>query len=114
MERAARERAEDEAKARRLAEMRSAGRQQEEEQQKRGLFGLGMPQQCETSYDCEAPEVCCDLLFGSVCCSAGMLIPTRDPKAALQRQAIPIPVERDDGYPRGSGNEPPRYPGNDF
>ena len=38
------------------------------------------------------------------------------PKAGLQRQAIPIPVERDDGLPGGggAGNAPPRYPGQDF
>ena len=111
MLRAARERAEDAEKAQRLAELRNP---RKADNKKKGLFGLEGPQQCETSYDCEAPEVCCDLLFGSVCCSAGMLIPTRDPKAALQRQAIPIPVERDDGLPRGAGNDSPRYPGSDF
>jgi len=51
--------------------------------------------------------VCCDLLFGSVCCTGGMMIPTVEGKAALQRQAIPIPVERDDGTGPGS----PPFPG---
>mmetsp|Transcript_37600 Transcript_37600/g.117818 ORF Transcript_37600/g.117818 Transcript_37600/m.117818 type:complete len:137 (-) Transcript_37600:486-896(-) len=69
MERAAREREEDAAKARELAELRR-GREEE----KRGRFfnpfeSVSAPQQCESSYDCEAPMVCCDLIVASVCCS---------------------------------------------
>ena len=102
MERAARERAEDEEK--RLARLARA--QDAEDAQGKGLFGVSAPQQCETSYDCEAPMVCCDLLFASVCCAGGLMIPTTDSRlpGALQRQAIPVPVERGDegangGYP---------------
>eukprot|EP00325_Prymnesiales_sp_UTEX-LB-985_P013177 CAMPEP_0174754622 /NCGR_PEP_ID=MMETSP1094-20130205/105831_1 /TAXON_ID=156173 /ORGANISM="Chrysochromulina brevifilum, Strain UTEX LB 985" /LENGTH=422 /DNA_ID=CAMNT_0015960501 /DNA_START=29 /DNA_END=1297 /DNA_ORIENTATION=- len=109
MQRAARERAEDADRARRLREMRSPAPQGKAERE--GLFGaFSMPQPCDTSYDCERPEVCCDLLFGSVCCSAGLMTPVRDtpPGGMLQRQAIPIPVERDNDGP--SGGEPPSYP----
>jgi len=105
MQRAARERDEDSAKARALAEMRSP---KADDGGEKSFLGLSMPQPCTTSYDCERPEVCCDLLFGSVCCTGGMMIPTVEGKAALQRQAIPIPVERDDGPVPGS----PRYPPN--
>jgi len=106
MERAARERAEDADKARKLAELRMP----KMDENRRKLFSL--PQPCESSFDCEQPEVCCDLLFGSVCCSGGLLVPKRtDP--ALQEQAIPIPVpvDRDGGLPPGlrGGNFPPRY-----
>lgn len=114
MERAAREREEDAAKARELAELRR-GREEE----KRGRFfnpfeSVSAPQQCESSYDCEAPMVCCDLIVASVCCSGGMLIPTKSPQQRMQEQAIPIPVERDQpGAPRipPSGGLPPNYPG---
>ena len=102
LERAARERAEDAEKARQLAEKRSASMDAGQEQ-KGGFFAAmkrTMPKQCETSYDCERPEVCCDLLFGTVCCSGGMMIPTVDgPQMGLQRQAIPIPVEADSPTP---------------
>jgi len=101
MERAARERAEDAAKAAQLASMRAPA-----EEKKEGLFGMTMPQPCDTSYDCERPDVCCDLLFGSFCCSSGLMIPQKSPEASLQRQAIPIPVEADNG-----GGNAPRYPG---
>ena len=102
MQRAARERSEDEAKRQRLAELRTP------KEEKKDLFGLSAPQQCETSYDCEAPMVCCDLLFATVCCTGGLLIPTADRTGtgALQRQAIPIPVERDN-----EPSAPPQYPG---
>mmetsp|Transcript_2133 Transcript_2133/g.5858 ORF Transcript_2133/g.5858 Transcript_2133/m.5858 type:complete len:294 (-) Transcript_2133:87-968(-) len=108
MERAARERAEmaDE-KARRL-EMNKP------KEQKRAAFPFNpfapemTPQQCETSYDCEAPMVCCDLIVTSVCCSGGMMIPTRSPRQQLQGQLIPIPVERD---PPNGMPLPPNYPG---
>jgi len=115
LERAARERADDAEKARRLAELRAP----EATSKKGGGFFSAMkgtlPQQCETSYDCERPEVCCDLLFGSVCCSGGLMIPTTDPKVSLQRQAIPIPIDNDGPAapggipPPGAGGAPPRY-----
>lgn len=101
MQRAQREQAEDAEKARRIAERRAPDK-------KGGLgaaFGLRAPQPCESSYDCESPMVCCDLIFASVCCTGGMMIPAR-PEPGMQRQAIPIPVERDS--PMGI---PPQYPG---
>jgi len=108
LERAAREQAEDADKARKLAELRAPKSQSSA---RGGIFGaMTMPQPCETSFDCERPEVCCDLLFGSVCCSAGLMIPTRDgPGLGLQPQAIPIPVERDNNGPQPGAA--PRYPG---
>ncbi|KAL1519886.1 hypothetical protein AB1Y20_023375 [Prymnesium parvum] len=85
MQRAARERAEDAAKAAKLAELRTPVPEQ-------GFLGARAPRPCQTSFDCDRPQVCCDLIFTSVCCSAGLMIPTTDP--AAQPQAIPIPVER--------------------
>ena len=67
--------------------------------QMKNMFGVSLPQQCETSYDCERPDVCCDLLFGSFCCSGGLMIPEVTREKALQRQAIPIPVEVDKDLP---------------
>lgn len=104
MQKAERERAEDAEKARRLDELRSPRKQQG----KSGFFGLDGPQECETSYDCDHPLVCCDLIVASVCCSGGLMIPQRaDP--VLQRQAIPVPVEKDSPFPPGV-NSPPKYP----
>lgn len=54
--------------------------------------------------------VCCDLLVASVCCNGGILVgPPPDP--ALQRRAIPIPVEKDSPFPPGmGGGGAPKYP----
>ena len=115
MQRAAREREEDAEKARRLADLRTPKEEKESGGWNpfRALKGRGL-QQCETSYDCDAPMVCCDLLFAQVCCTGGMLIPTADrAQQALQRQAIPIPVERD-GPVNGPANTPPQYPDQPF
>jgi len=98
MQRAAREREEDAEKARRLAELRAP---KNEKKKKGGLFGFSGPQECETSYDCDAPMVCCDLLMAKVCCSGGMMVPRASPEMELQRRAIPIPVEKDSPFPPG-------------
>ena len=101
MERAARERAEDAAKRARIEALRTP------KMERRTMFGLDAPQACESSFDCEQPLVCCDLLFTSVCCAGGMMIPRVDP--AVQYQAIPIPVERDrpGTQPPAPGPQPP-------
>ena len=100
MERAQREREEDAAKRARIDALRTPKQETE-----RSLFGMSAPQACETSFDCEQPLVCCDLLFTSVCCAGGQLIPRVDP--AVQLQMIPIPVERDSPGP-DVGPAPPR------
>jgi len=99
MQRAARERAEDAARAERLAAQRAP------DTKPPSLFGLSAPQSCETSFDCEQPLVCCDLLFTSVCCAGGMGIPIVDGayRAQAQLQAIPIPVEKGDRPPSPGG-----------
>merc|ERR550514_1058297 len=97
MQRAARERAEDAEKAARVAAANRAASEERQRCERRGLFGISAPQQCETSYDCDAPMVCCDLIFGSVCCNSGLLVPrSADPRLRPQEALIPIPVEADD------------------
>ena len=67
----------------------------------------GLPQACESSWDCDSPMVCCDLLVASVCCDGGLFIPVRQgPMGQGSMVPIPIPVEPD--QPNGM---PPQYPG---
>lgn len=50
---------------------------------------------CETNFDCERPEICCDFGFKKVCCSSGSLVGLQQQQ---QRQALaPVPVVA--GYP---------------
>ena len=125
MERALRERAEDTETARQRAEQR---RQKQREGDggfigriastlNDGLFDLS-PQGCESNYDCERPEVCCDLVFARICCSSGSMIGAgggRGPKGQLGLQGslipIPVPVDDGDGQGRGTGSTGRPAPG---
>jgi len=112
MQRAAREREEDAEKARRLADLRAPREETESGGGGWNPFANAFkkPQECETSYDCDAPMVCCDLIVASVCCSGGQR--SNNQEGQMQGQLIPIPVEVDKplpGDPRG-GSTPPQYP----
>mmetsp|Transcript_16967 Transcript_16967/g.41779 ORF Transcript_16967/g.41779 Transcript_16967/m.41779 type:complete len:327 (-) Transcript_16967:751-1731(-) len=48
---------------------------------------------CETSYDCDYPQFCCDLLLAKVCCSNGAFAPVP------QTVPVPIPVDQPDDNP---------------
>lgn len=96
MERAARERAEDAMKERRLLE-----KLRESQKKKDWGFGLASlaPTPCETSFDCESPMVCCDLLFASVCCSNGLMWVCRS--RSCRASLFPYPSRKEtmmDGY----------------
>jgi len=60
------------------------------------LFGNVLRDTCESNFDCERPEVCCDFGFQKRCCASGNMVGVQ-PKY----QAIPVPV--DIGYPDGQG-----------
>jgi hypothetical protein len=57
------------------------------------LIGNLLNDTCESNFDCERPEVCCDFGFKKMCCSSGMRI--FDPQPGLQ--SIPVRVVADDG-----------------
>jgi len=117
MERAARERAEDSEKVRRLSELRSP----RAEEKRPGLLGSlklpRAPESCESNYDCERPLVCCDLVVARVCCSSGHMIGAPPPSVGLQPEPVRVPVDdgpwdggRGAGAPGGGGNGYPNPP----
>ena len=62
------------------------------------MFGNVLQDTCESNYDCERPEVCCDLGFKKMCCSSGARVFNLEPKL----EKIPLRVIADDGQmPRG-------------
>ena len=65
------------------------------------LFGNVLKDTCESNWDCERPEVCCDFGFKKMCCSSGSLVANGVPQPAL----VPVPV--DIGPPRNP--EPRNY-----
>ena len=68
------------------------------------LFGGILQDTCESNYDCERPEVCCDLGFKKMCCSSGMKV-FNGVSPAQQRQLIRVPA------PSGEEGQMPRRGG---
>jgi len=67
------------------------------------LFGNALKDTCESNYDCNRPQVCCDFGFTKKCCTSGMRI-TDNPYTAQRRLAeVPVPVDTGMGYPDGRG-----------
>ena len=62
------------------------------------MFGNVLKDTCETNFDCERPEICCDFGFKKMCCSSGSMVGLPD---ELKQAVVPVPV--DIGYPEGQG-----------
>jgi hypothetical protein len=60
------------------------------------LFGNILQDTCESNFDCERPELCCDLGFKKMCCSSGVGVFNGAPG-----QPIPVRVIADDGRQQG-------------
>jgi len=64
------------------------------------MLGNVLPKDtCETNWDCERPEICCDFGFQKRCCSSGSLVHS----GKMQRQPVLVPVPINNGYPPGQG-----------
>lgn len=61
------------------------------------LFGNILQDTCESNFDCQRPEVCCDLGFKKMCCSSGMGVYNGMPGQNM----IPVRVVADDGLQQG-------------
>eukprot|EP00554_Chaetoceros_debilis_P008164 CAMPEP_0194081184 /NCGR_PEP_ID=MMETSP0149-20130528/7046_1 /TAXON_ID=122233 /ORGANISM="Chaetoceros debilis, Strain MM31A-1" /LENGTH=489 /DNA_ID=CAMNT_0038763065 /DNA_START=119 /DNA_END=1588 /DNA_ORIENTATION=+ len=62
------------------------------------LFGNVLKDTCETNWDCNRPELCCDFGFKKTCCSSGLGIFNGAPG---ELQQIPVQVVADDHLQRG-------------
>lgn len=58
------------------------------------LFGDIVPDACESNYDCERPEICCDFGFKKICCASGTMVGNKK----LEPAFVPVPA---DIYPPG-------------
>jgi len=72
----------------------------------KNLLGEALQDTCDTNYDCERPEVCCDFGFKKMCCSSGMRI--IDGPQSRQGQMAPVPVIASPGPNYPPLDEPPR------
>lgn len=66
------------------------------------LFGGVMKNGCESNFDCERPEVCCDLGFKKMCCSNGLGIVDGRRVEDFERALLRVPVPNDN-YDRNPG-----------
>lgn len=67
------------------------------------LFGEALKDTCETNYDCERPEVCCDFGIKKMCCSSGLHITDGFNNRQGQMAEVPVPIYNPNPYP---GNDP--------
>jgi hypothetical protein len=63
------------------------------------LFGPVLQDTCESNFDCERPQVCCDFGFKKMCCASG----NRVVNGQLQYATVPVPQGVEDAYPPGRG-----------
>jgi hypothetical protein len=54
------------------------------------IFGNALEDTCDSNYDCQRPEVCCDFGFKKMCCTSGMRV--LDGPQSRQGQLAEIPV----------------------
>jgi len=52
------------------------------------IFGNIIPEACESNFDCERPELCCDFGFKKICCASGTPVGNQ-----LQPAMVRVPVE---------------------
>jgi len=79
-----------------------------EQKQNRGgflgkLFGEALKDTCESNYDCQRPQVCCDFGVKKMCCASGLHITDGFVNRQPQRVLVPVPIDNPNPYP---GNDP--------
>ena len=67
------------------------------------LFADAMKDTCESNYDCERPEVCCDFGIKKMCCSSGLMVTNGVNNQQGQPALVPVPIRNPNPYP---GNDP--------
>eukprot|EP00526_Cylindrotheca_closterium_P012732 CAMPEP_0113625460 /NCGR_PEP_ID=MMETSP0017_2-20120614/13154_1 /TAXON_ID=2856 /ORGANISM="Cylindrotheca closterium" /LENGTH=447 /DNA_ID=CAMNT_0000535581 /DNA_START=169 /DNA_END=1512 /DNA_ORIENTATION=- /assembly_acc=CAM_ASM_000147 len=72
------------------------------------IFGDAMQDTCESNFDCQRPEVCCDFGFKKMCCSSGMRVLDGPPRSR-QGQLAEVPVIANPGPNYPPLDYPPRY-----
>jgi hypothetical protein len=69
------------------------------------IFGDALEDTCDSNYDCQRPEVCCDFVFKKMCCTSGMRILDGPQSRKGQYALIPVVASPGPNYPP---KDPPR------
>lgn len=59
------------------------------------IFGGALKNGCENNFDCERPQVCCDVGFKKICCNNGLGIVDGIPVENYQRGVLRVPLPND-------------------
>lgn len=59
------------------------------------IFGGVFKNGCESNFDCERPQVCCDVGFKRICCSNGLGIVEGRPVERYERGLLRVPLPND-------------------
>ena len=59
------------------------------------IFGGVLKNGCESNFDCERPQVCCDVGFKKICCSNGLGIVDGIPVERYERGSLRVPLPND-------------------
>lgn len=79
--------------AERLAQEQQSSRKKEGLLER--MFGGALRNGCESNFDCERPEVCCDVGFKKICCSNGLGIVDGIPLEKWERARLRVPMGND-------------------
>lgn len=85
-------------KAAYLAEQLAAARKNKKEKEDSflsNIFGGVFKNGCESNFDCERPQVCCDVGFKRICCSNGLGIVDGIPVERYERGLLRVPLPND-------------------
>ena len=83
-------------KAAYLAEQLAQSRKKEEKENfLSNIFGGVLKNGCESNFDCERPQVCCDVGFKKICCSNGLGIVDGIPVEKYPRGLLRVPLPND-------------------
>jgi len=84
-------------------EQLSAAQQAKQNQRnKKGLFSDLFTDTCESNFDCQRPEVCCDFIVKKICCASGLKVANYGPGDVRGNPAlVPVPARPDNGFPDG-------------
>jgi len=82
-------------KAAYLAEQLAQQKKKENDSFLSNIFGGVLKNGCESNFDCERPQVCCDVGFKKICCSNGLGIVDGKPVEQYERGILRVPVPND-------------------
>ena len=81
--------------AEKLAQQSASEKKKKEDSFLSNIFGGVLKNGCESNFDCERPQVCCDVGFKKICCSNGLGIVDGIPVERFERGSLRVPLPND-------------------